>query len=47
MIDTEDETKRNKTKSLFLDCIYLKSKEKTLLDENERLKKRIEVFEVC
>ena len=47
MIDTEDETKRNKTKSLFLDFIYLKSKEKTLLDENERLKKRIEVFEVC
>ena len=45
VMETKDETKCNKTKSLFLDFIYLKSKEKQLLEENDRLKAKIEVFE--
>lgn len=46
MLETKDESQRNETKSLFLDFIFLKSKEKKLLDENENLKKKIEMYEV-
>ena len=46
VIETHDESQRNETRTLFLDFIFLKSKEKKLLEQNESLKKKLAGFEV-
>ena len=44
MINCSDDTEKAKSRSLYLDFMYLKSKEKKLLEENESLKKRLEIY---
>ena len=46
VIETKDSVQREKTTKLFMDFIFLKMKEKSLIKENKGIKKKIETFEV-
>ena len=46
VIETKDSVQRKKTTKLFMDFIYLKMKEKNLIQENKGIKRKIEGYEV-